>query len=416
MANQLPETWRKVTLGKVATYVNGKAFKPTEWSREGLPIIRIQNLNREKSEFNYCNFKVDEKFHVNKGDLLFAWSGTPDTSFGAHIWRGGKAVLNQHIFKILIDEDQIEKQYYLYALNHKVKEFVNKAHGTAGLAHITKKKFEESEIHLPPKSTQQAIVSKIEELFSELDKGIEQLKTGQQQLRTYRHAVLKWAFEGKLTNENLKEGELPDGWKWVNLGDVCSNVEYGSALKSKKTGTVPVLRMGNIQNGRFDWDDLVYTDDKEEIEKYLLKKDDVLFNRTNSAELVGKTAIYKGERPAIFAGYLIRINRIQSLIDANYLTYYLNTHKAKQYGNSVRSFGVNQSNINGTKLKTYPIPLPLLKEQEKIVQEIESRFSVADKMEESITQSLQTAQALRQSILKKAFEGKLINKNILNED
>jgi len=408
MANQLPETWRKVTLGKVATYVNGKAFKPTEWSREGLPIIRIQNLNREKSEFNYCNFKVDEKFHVNKGDLLFAWSGTPDTSFGAHIWRGGKAVLNQHIFKILIDEDQIEKQYYLYALNHKVKEFVNKAHGTAGLAHITKKKFEESEIHLPPKSTQQAIVSKIEELFSELDKGIEQLKTGQQQLRTYRHAVLKWAFEGKLTNENLKEGELPDGWKWVNLGDVCSNVEYGSALKSKKTGTVPVLRMGNIQNGRFDWDDLVYTDDKEEIEKYLLKKDDVLFNRTNSAELVGKTAIYKGERPAIFAGYLIRINRIQSLIDANYLTYYLNTHKAKQYGNSVRSFGVNQSNINGTKLKTYPIPLPLLKEQEKIVQEIESRFSVADKMEESITQSLQQAEALRQSILKKAFEGNLL--------
>jgi type I restriction enzyme S subunit len=134
---------------------------------------------------------------------------------------------------------------------------------------------------------------------------------------------------------------------------------------------------------------------------------DVLFNRTNSAELVGKTAIYKNEKPAIFAGYLIRINRIESLIDGDYLTYLLNTHFAKEYGNTVRSFGVNQSNINGTKLKTYPIPLAPLSEQHQIVQEIESRLSVCAKIEETITQSLQHAESLRQSILKKAFEGKL---------
>jgi type I restriction enzyme S subunit len=133
-----------------------------------------------------------------------------------------------------------------------------------------------------------------------------------------------------------------------------------------------------------------------------------LFNRTNSAEWVGKTAIYKGERPAIFAGYLIRINRIENLLDANFITYYLNSLEAKKYGNSVRSFGVNQSNINGTKLKSYPVSLPPLEEQTKIVQEIESRLSVADKMEESINQSLQQAEALRQSILKKAFEGRLV--------
>jgi type I restriction enzyme S subunit len=256
--------------------------------------------------------------------------------------------------------------------------------------------------------TQQAIVSKIEELFSELDKGIEDLKTAQQQLKTYRQSVLKWAFEGKLTNENVKEGELMKGWEWTTIGEVSHNVEYGSSSKSKKEGKIPVLRMGNIQNGIFDWNDLVFSDDDNEIKKYLLKKNDVLFNRTNSAELVGKTAIYKGERPAIFAGYLIRINRIEELIDAAYLTYYLNTKEAKKYGNSVRSFGVNQSNINGTKLKTYPIPLATLKEQLQIVQEIESRLSVADKMEESIAQSLQQAEALRQSILKKAFSGELV--------
>lgn len=172
-----------------------------------------------------------------------------------------------------------------------------------------------------------------------------------------------------------------------------------------------MLRMGNIQNGKFDWGDLVYTDDEIEINKYLLKKNDVLFNRTNSPEWVGKTAMYKGERPAIFAGYLIRINRIETLIDASYLTYYLNSHIAKNYGNSVKTFGVNQVNINGTKLKTYPLPLPFLSEQHAIVAEIESRLTVCDKMEESIEDSFKQSEALRQSILKKAFEGKLVPQN-----
>jgi type I restriction enzyme, S subunit len=407
--NGLPKDWKKMKLGEVANYINGKAFKPSEWSDTGLPIIRIQNLNRINSTYNYCNFEVDKKFFVNDGDLLFAWSGTPDTSFGAHIWKGEKAVLNQHIFRIEINEDKIDKKFYLHALNNKVKEFVSKAHGTAGLAHITKKKFEEAEIIVPPIPQQKQIVSKIEELLSELDKGIEELKTAQQQLKVYRQAVLKWAFEGRLTNEVVKDSELPKGWTNATIGDVCTGVEYGSASKSKATGKIPVLRMGNIQNGIFDWEDLVYTDDEEEINKYSLRKNDVLFNRTNSAELVGKTAIYKGERPAIFAGYLIRINRIEEQIDANYLTYYLNSKEAKRYGNSVRSFGVNQSNINGTKLKTYPLPLPPLGEQQKIVQEIESRLSVCDKIEETINDSLKQADALRQSILKKAFEGKLLS-------
>src|SRR5689334_18916538 len=106
--NYIPLGWRKVKLGELANYINGKAFKPTEWSKKGLPIIRIQNLNKVNSSYNYCDFNVDEKFLVDNGDLLFAWSGTPDTSFGAHIWKGGKAVLNQHIFRIIINEDQVD--------------------------------------------------------------------------------------------------------------------------------------------------------------------------------------------------------------------------------------------------------------------------------------------------------------------
>jgi len=166
--------------------------------------------------------------------------------------------------------------------------------------------------------------------------------------------------------------------------------------------------MGNIQNGRIVWDDLVYSDDKDEIEKYRLKINDIVFNRTNSPELVGKTAIYKGERPAIFAGYLIRINQIEQLINADYLNYYLNSFIAKRHGNKVKTDGVNQSNINGEKLINYPVPYCSIEEQNLIVYEIENRLSICDKLEEITEVSLKQAEALRQSILKKAFEGKLV--------
>ncbi|NTS43239.1 restriction endonuclease subunit S [Flavisolibacter sp. BT320] len=349
-----------------------------------------------------------EEYTISENEILVAMSGATTGKFGIFKSKG-KAYQNQRVGKFqILDKGKLNNDFLLYQLHSLKRKIEKDAYGGAQ-PNISSGKIEAMEILLPPQEIQQQIVSKIEELFSELDKGIEELKTAQQQLKVYRQAVLKWAFEGKLTNEGVKNGELPEGWTSATIGDVCTSVEYGSATKSKATGKVPVLRMGNIQNGIFDWEDLVYTDDEEEINKYLLKKNDVLFNRTNSAELVGKTAIYKGERPAIFAGYLIRINRIEDKIDASYLTHYLNSQQARSYGNSVRSFGVNQSNINGTKLKTYPLPLPPLEEQQQVVQEIESRLSVCDKIEETINDSLKQAEALRQSILKKAFEGQLNN-------
>lgn len=422
MENKLPKDWQIVISSEIMDIRDGTHDTPKYVNENGIPLITSKNLKGNEIDFNKVSyisnedhFEISKRSKVESGDILFAMIGTignpaiikGDANFSIKnvgLFKKNESVILPHFFVNFLRSSFFEKQ-----LNEK-KLLKGTTQRFIPLGNLRK-----IEIPLPPLETQQAIVSKIEELFSELDKGIEDLKTAQQQLKTYRHCVLKCAFEGKLTNpsadkadENVKEGELPVGWEMSTIGKVSYNVEYGSGTKSKKEGKVPVLRMGNIQNGLFDWNDLVYSDDDSEIKKYLLKKNDVLFNRTNSAELVGKTAIYKGERPAIFAGYLIRINRIEELIDAAYLTYYLNTKEAKKYGNSVRSFGVNQSNINGTKLKTYPIPLPLLEEQQLIVQEIESRLSVADKMEESIAQSLQQAEALRQSILKKAFAGELV--------
>jgi type I restriction enzyme, S subunit len=191
--------WAEPSIGELCDLLNGRAFKPTEWSRTGLPIIRIQNLNNSNAAFNFYDGVISDRVAIKSGDLLFAWSGTPGTSFGAHIWKGAAACLNQHIFKVVFNEDLLDKEYFRLAINQQLNHLIEKAHGGVGLRHVTKSKFEETKIPLAPLNEQQRIVSKIEELFSELDAGIASLKTARAQLKIYRQALLKHAFEGKLT-------------------------------------------------------------------------------------------------------------------------------------------------------------------------------------------------------------------------
>ncbi len=200
---------------------------------------------------------------------------------------------------------------------------------------------------------------------------------------------------------------LPESWKYIALEKLCDSFQYGTSAKSLASGKVPVLRMGNIQNGELDWNDLVYTSDEEEIEKYKLKIGDVLFNRTNSPELVGKTGIYRGERQAIFAGYLIKINNTQEL-DSEYLNYCLNTGYAKGYCWRVKTDGVSQSNINAQKLGKFELPFCSLEEQREVVRRINSLFLVANRLKQNYKEAKAYLDQLNQSILAKAFRGELV--------
>ena len=202
--------------------------------------------------------------------------------------------------------------------------------------------------------------------------------------------------------------ELPNGWVWSHLGHSSSGPEYGTAAKSRASGEIAVLRMGNIQNGRIDWSDLVYTSDQEQIARYSLQPGDVLFNRTNSPELVGKTAIYRGERPALFAGYLVRVNHISQIALGPYVAHFLNSPLAREHGKSVKTDGVNQSNINATKLQDYPFPVCSLAEQAEVVRLLDTSLEAAETLDREIDANLTRAKALRQSILKKAFSGQLV--------
>ena len=213
-----------------------------------------------------------------------------------------------------------------------------------------------------------------------------------------------------LDNLGLQLGypELPHGWVWSHLGFCSTGSEYGTAAKSSTQGKIPVVRMGNIQNGRIDWSNLVYTSDKEEIAQYSLVPGDVLFNRTNSPELVGKTAIYRGERSAVFAGYLVRVNQIDQVASGPYVAYFLNSPRAREHGKSVKTDGVNQSNINGTKLQEYPFPICSPNEQAEIVRILDTCLDATEMLDTEIDANLARADALRQSILKKAFAGQLV--------
>ena len=426
---QLPKAWVWTRLGEICDLVNGRAFKPSEWSSEGLPIIRIQNLNDVNADFNYCNFEVEDKYVVTDGQLLFAWSGTPGTSFGAHIWNRGKAFLNQHIFKVEIDGNCIDKIFLMHLLNHNVAEYINKAHGTAGLAHITKGKFENSLISLPPFKEQCRIALKIEELFTNLDAGVKGLRKVKTQLKRYRQAVLKYAFEGKLTEEwrkthkdqiepaqklleRIKEerkrglGErykelppcdtsdmsvLPEGWVWTLLGEMIS-FEYGKGLVGEKRdprGKVPVYGSNGIVGH-------------------------------HSVPLVDKPCIIVGRKGAIGSVHLSKVPcwPIDTTyyitppegVDLRFLSYLLSTLGLVSLDRSTAIPGLNRNDAYAIR-----IPLVPFSEQQQMVEEIEHRLSLVEEVEKALDQSMRQSESLRQSILKRAFEGKLVSQDPTDE-
>ena len=248
-----------------------------------------------------------------------------------------------------------------------------------------------------------------------------------QQLANWQTAVSQWEQNGKEGKKPSKPStlkklesieklneieltELPNGWFWERLGLMTLGVEYGTSAKSQPEGKVPVLRMGNMQNGKIDWTDLVYSDNDEEIKQYSLKKGDVLFNRTNSPELVGKTSIIETDEKAIFAGYLIRINHLTEITDGRYLTYFLNSMIAKKYGNFVKTDGVNQSNINGQKLINYPFVFCSLEEQKEVANILEQKLTACDQLAAELAKQLKQAELLKQAVLKAAFSGSLLDK------
>jgi type I restriction enzyme S subunit len=202
--------------------------------------------------------------------------------------------------------------------------------------------------------------------------------------------------------------EVPEGWAWARMSSLTQDLPYGTSKKSSSRGEIAVLRMGNLQQGEIDYSDLVYSSDKEDIDKYLLTYGDLLFNRTNSSEWVGKTAIYRGEVSAIYAGYLIRI---RSFLDAEYLNSVMNSKYAKEICLLVKTDAVNQSNINATKLGRFLIPVPPLSEQVRISNMVSEALYWNNFIEIKKLELEQYIQQIKSKILDLAIRGKLVPQN-----
>lgn len=380
--------------GKKPPFISVGVIRNTNFTKEGwLDYSEIANVEVEARQFrNRC---------LEYGDIILEKSGGgPKQPVGRVALfdkkEGGFSFSNFTAALRIHNSNELNFRYlhkYLYWIYLSGLTEGMQSHST-GIRNLDGNAYKNIKIPIPPLLEQQRIVSILDEGFA----GIATAKANAEKNLQNAHDLFELYLHNILTDNR---------YQTKTLGELCDGVEYGSSSKSKSNGKVPVLRMGNIQNGIINWDNLVYSDDDCEINKYLLRHNDVLFNRTNSPELVGKTAIYKGEIPAIFAGYLIRINRKESLLDADYLNYYLNSKIAKQYGETVVISSVNQANINGNKLKSYPVPTPTLAEQKSIVTMLEKLSREIEKLDTIYKQRLAALDELKKSLLHQAFSGQL---------
>lgn len=195
----LPSGWETAAIGALCDLINGRAFKPRDWTDAGLPIVRIQNLNDPSKPFNRFDGEVKDKYYIDDNELLFAWSGTPGTSFGAHIWDRGRAILNQHIYRVVFSESALDRRYFRYAINQKLDELIRVAHGGVGLRHVTKPVFEATRVRIAPLNEQRRIVDRIEALQARSTAAKEALDAIPPLLEKFRQSVLAAAFRGDLT-------------------------------------------------------------------------------------------------------------------------------------------------------------------------------------------------------------------------
>ena len=308
-------------------------------------------------------------------------------------------------FKSIIPNSLIYNEF-LYHFFKSAKQLAEKHASGTTFKELSLEAFSKIPIDVPPLLEQHRIVAKIEELFSELDKGVEALKTAQQQLKVYRQAVLKWAFEGKLTNKHVVEGRLPEGWKWKQIQKITSILGdglHGTPIYSEN-GDYHFINGNNLFDGKIVFKENTKRVLYEEYEKYKknLNEKSILVSINGT---LGNTAFYNGER--IILGKSACYFNVTDEVDKHYLRYSITSQRFINYAHKTAT-GSTIQNVSLKAMRDFEIPLPSLTEQHAIVQEIETRLSVADKVEETITQSLQQAEALRQSILKRAFEGKLV--------
>lgn len=333
--------------------------------------------------------------YISDGEyVLLGEDGAPflnPTATKAYLIRG-KAWVNNHAHVL---RSKYNNAFLCHYLNYfSYKGFVS---GTTRLK-LTQSAMKRIPIPVPPLPEQDCIVAHIEELFSQLDASMNELKTTKEQLKMYRQAVLKEVF-GKFSPNEYKPLK-------VAISDGPQNGLYKP--KSSYGRGTRILRIDGFYDGfiasNYEFKRLVLT--SEEINKYSLNEDDIVINRVNSTQYLGKCALVRAlSETAVFESNIMRIKLDTDLVDPAFVTYYLSSVNGRRELTKNAKHAVNQASINQTDVENSMVPIPDKEVQERIVEEIESTFSTCGNIEQVVATALQQVEALRQSILKKSFEG-----------
>lgn len=382
----IPIEWDLSTIKESFVIVNGKAFKPKDWKSQGIPIIRIQNLNSEKASFNYYDGEVEEKYHVRKGDLLFAWAGSIGVSFGARVWNREDAYLNQHIFKVY-PINNLDKDFALYLLLNVQRSIERKAHGfKSTFVHVKKSEFEKTLLLIPSFSEQKKIAS----ILSNWDNAIEKLRQIIEAKEKQKKGLMQTILIGKKRLLNYKSS-----WKEVHLGEIFNErreVGYNDLPLLAITGNKGVIYR----------DQLVKKDnsnnDKSKYKRICIG--DIGYNTMRLWQ--GRSAVSSLEG-IVSPAYTIITPK--EGIDINYMGYFFQhpkvIHTFWRYSQGLVSDTLNCKFPNFAKIKIF---IPSSKEEQIAIAKI---FIIVDRELKLLNEKMEEIKEQKKGLMQRLLTGKI---------
>ena len=379
-------------LGDIATYVNGYAFKPTDWSDEGIQIIRIQDLTGNSYQANRYNGEYAPKYEVNNGDVLISWSA----SLGVYVWAGEKAVLNQHIFKVKFDKVDVDKSFFVHQVECILNNASGDAHG-ATMKHLTKPVFDALPFYLPNIEEQRQIAT-------ELDKVINLISLRKQQLSKLDELVKSRFIEmfgDPVTN--------PFGWRKLTVQHAIVEKIIDKPLdgnhggKHPKTSDyvpsgIPFIMANNLVAGKVDLENCAFISRKQadSLDKGFAKDGDVLITHKGT---IGRTAILHCSYPYIMLTPQVTYYRPKIGIIPEYLKAYFDTDYFQGIIGNIASVGSTRAYIGITAQQELPLIVPPMEVQEQYATFVEQ----IDKSKFEIQKSLEKLETLKKALMQKYF-------------